>query len=179
MTPEDRRLGKTMNFGIVYGMSGFRLGRELGIPVGQANAYIESYFNRYSGIKHLFDDLEQGAEREGFVTTLFGRKRYIEGIESRGRDQGFRRRAAINAPIQGSAADIIKLAMVKLDKRIEEESLPLQLLLQIHDELVFECPPDFVEEAQKIVREEMEQAVSLSVPLKVDIGTGNHWEQAH
>jgi DNA polymerase I len=179
ITPEQRRIGKTINFGIVYGMSGFRLGQDLGIPVSVASNYIENYFARYPGIRTLFDRLERDAESLGYVTTICGRRRYVEGIASRGRDDGFLRRAAINAPIQGSAADLVKLAMVQLSKLIKEQNLPLTMLLQIHDELVFECPVDFVDSARSFIKATMEGVMTLRVPLKVDVGQGENWFQAH
>jgi DNA polymerase I len=179
VTPEQRRIGKTINFGIVYGMSGFRLGQELGMPVSVASNYIENYFSRYPGIRKLFDRLEADAEKLGYVTTICGRRRYVEGMASRGRDDGFMRRAAINAPIQGSAADLVKLAMVKLDRAIVKEKLPISMLLQIHDELVFECPAGMLDEAKSFIRSGMEEVMPLRVPLKVDIGHGQNWFVAH
>lgn len=179
VSAETRRIGKTINFGIVYGMSGFRLARDLGIPVGIGNKYIENYFNRYAGVKEFFNQLEKEADSKQYVTTLFGRKRFLSGIESRGRDAGFRRRAAMNAPIQGSAADLVKKAMIILQNTIDSDKLPLKMLLQIHDELVFECEASFVESAALIIREVMENVVQLKVPLHVDIGTGKNWHEAH
>lgn len=179
VSKEDRRVGKTINFGIVYGMSGFRLGRELGIPVGMAAEYIESYFAKFASVKEFFATLEEQAERDGFVTTLFGRKRIIASIDSSGRDRGFLRRVAINAPLQGTAADIIKLAMVSLNRRIQTEKLPLKMILQIHDELVLECDESFLEEGQSIVREEMAGVYELCVPLRVDVASGANWDEAH
>jgi DNA polymerase-1 len=179
MSSEERRVGKTINFGIIYGMSAFRLGKDLGIPVGVASEYINNYFDRYPRVRGFFDELEKHAEDKGFVSTLFGRKRFLSQINTSGRDRGFVRRAAMNAPIQGSAADVIKLAMISIDARIRKEKLPLKLLLQIHDELVFECSSDFEDEATALVREEMEGVTELLVPLKVDIGSGVNWEEAH
>jgi DNA polymerase-1 len=179
VTPELRRIGKTINFGVVYGMSGFRLARDLGIPVSEGNRYIKEYFNRYSGVREYFKELEQRADSDGYVSTLFGRRRYIPASGGSSRDQGFRRRIAINAPIQGSAADLIKLAMINIDKRIQKESLPLRMLLQIHDELVFECDEGAVDECCDFVKSEMEQVISLKVPLKVDMDSGVNWYEAH
>ncbi|RMG40039.1 MAG: DNA polymerase I [Candidatus Dadabacteria bacterium] len=175
----ERRIGKTINFGIIYGMSGFRLGRELGIPVGEANRYIEEYFAAYPGVKEYFARVEKEAEENGYVTTLFGRKRFLSEINASGRDRGFVVRAAINAPLQGSAADIIKLAMIRLDSKIREEQLPLTMILQIHDELMFECDIDAAEEMKEVVKKEMEGVIKLKVPLKVDLGVGPNWEEAH
>lgn len=177
--PELRRIGKTINFGVIYGMSGFRLGAELGIPVGIAQEYINNYFARYPRVKQYFKRLEEDAVRSGAVSTLFGRRRIISDLDTSGRDKGFALRAAINAPIQGTAADIIKLAMVRLEERIEREELPFKLILQIHDELLFECKREFVDEATEIIRQEMEQVIELKVPLKVDVGVGGNWQEAH
>jgi DNA polymerase I len=179
VSPEMRRIGKTVNFGVVYGMSGFRLGRELGIPVGVAAKYIDNYFARYAGVRKFFAELEEAARSHGFVSTLFGRRRVIGDIDTSGRDQGFLRRAAINAPIQGTSADIIKMAMARIDHRIRADKLPLAMIMQIHDELVFECRVDFKEEAIELVRREMEQVVRLSVPLEVDVKWGYNWDEAH
>lgn len=179
LSVEERRLGKTMNFGIVYGMGGFRLSRELGIPLGAANNYIERYFSLYSGIKVFFAQQEKEALEKGAVHTIFGRKRVLADIESNGRDKGFVLRAALNAPIQGSAADIVKYAMVRLDKCIRRERLPMRMLLQIHDELVFECDESYREDAIKLIRAEMEGVLPLSVPLLVEVGWGHNWQQAH
>lgn len=178
ITPEQRRIGKTINFGVIYGMGGFRLARELGIPLHIANKYIEDYFDKYAGVRKLFAELEEAATRDGYVTSLLGRKRFIAHIDASGRDAGFARRAALNAPIQGSAADIVKLAMICLDRRIRSEKLPLEMLLQIHDELVFECAADQVQSMVQIVQNEMEHAIELSVPLKVDVGFGRTWREA-
>lgn len=177
--PEMRRIGKTINFGIVYGMSGFRLGRDLGIPVSTANSYIERYFENYPRVRVLFQKLENDAEQLGYVTTLFGRKRVLTDIDSTGRDRGFLTRAAINAPLQGSAADIIKIAMIRLADKIEKSGAPLDMILQIHDELVFECDTPFVTLAVDMIRSEMESAATLVVPLRVDVGVGHDWQEAH
>lgn len=179
ITPDLRRIGKVINFGIIYGMSAFRLSRELGLTLYEARDYIDNYFKHYSGVKIYFDTLEEQAESQGFVTTLFGRKRYMANLDSSGRGAGFIQRVAINAPIQGTAADIVKLAMLKINERIINEELGLKMLLQIHDELVFECDERFVESASSLIKEEMEQVVKLSVPLKVSIASGLNWEEAH
>lgn len=178
VTPDLRRIGKTINFGVVYGMSGFRLARDLGIPVGEGNRYIEEYFNRYAGVRKYFVELEQAAEQDGFVSTLFGRRRYIP-VTTQGRDQGYRKRIAINAPIQGSAADLIKLAMIHIDRESSARMLPLTMLLQIHDELVFECEAGAVDECSAFIREQMETVTELDVPLTVDMDWGANWYEAH
>ena len=175
VSADQRRIGKTINFGIVYGMSGFRLGRELGISVSTANSYIEGYFERYPNVKQYFAELELQAEHQGFVTTLFGRKRYITDLDTSGRDRGFAARVAINAPIQGSAADIIKLAMIRLSARISADDLALKMILQIHDELLFEADHDRVEDLSALIKSEMESVCELAVPLRVDVGSGKTW----
>jgi DNA polymerase-1 len=179
LTSDQRRIGKTINFGVVYGMSGFRLGRELGIPVSIANGYIENYFQRYAGVREFFDRLGKEADELGFVKTLFGRKRIIAQIDASGRDQGFVRRAALNAPIQGTAADIVKLAMMAVDRSLRENRLPGKMLLQIHDELLIEGDRAAERELVSAVKTAMEGVVSLAVPLVVDVGTGKNWQEAH
>ncbi len=174
-----RRIGKTINFGVVYGMSGFRLARDLGLPVFEGNRYIEDYFNHYSGVRDYFNALEQDALSKGYVSTMFGRRRYLSKIESQDRDGGFLRRVAINAPIQGSAADLIKLAMINIDRLIKQEGLPVQMLLQIHDELLFEVEENFAQQACEFIRAQMQDVVKLRVPLKVEVGQGANWYLAH
>ena len=178
VTSEQRRIGKTINFGIVYGMSGFRLARELGISVSTANSYIEGYFDRYPNVKQYFAQLEWQAEHEGFVSTLFGRKRIITDLDTSGRDRGFAARVAINAPIQGTAADIIKLAMIRLDAKIRCEKLPLAMILQIHDELLFEVEEQETAAMSALIKSEMESVCELAVPLRVDVGSGKTWGDA-
>ena len=179
VTPEMRRIGKTMNFGIIYGMSGFRLARELGTPVHLGNQYIEKYFARYPGVKKLFAKLEADAASLGEVTTIFGRKRVLTDLDMSGRDRGFQNRVAVNAPIQGTAADIVKLAMISIAEVIRKESPPYFLTLQIHDELVFECEASFADRAKAVIKSHMEQVAKLRVPLKVDVGVGLNWQEAH
>ncbi|MBX7138536.1 MAG: DNA polymerase I [Oligoflexia bacterium] len=179
VSSEQRRIGKTINFGIIYGMGPQRLARELGISFAVANQYIEDYFARYPKVRTLFAKIEKDAQELGYVTTVMGRKRFVSSIDASGRDQGFVLRAALNAPFQGSAADIVKLAMIALDQRIVGSKAPLKMLLQIHDELVFECPQTYAAEAVKMIQAEMEGVLELRVPLKVDVGVGANWEEAH
>jgi DNA polymerase-1 len=181
VTPEQRRVGKTLNFGIIYGMSGFRLAKELGISVREADSYIEQYFAQYPNVKKYFSSLEAKAVSDGFVETAFGRKRFLKtAVENAERDRGFINRIAINAPIQGTAADIVKKAMIAIDRRITEDSLAMRLILQVHDELVFEAKSEQVEKLSKIIKSEMESVVSdWSVPMKVEVGSGAHWGVAH
>jgi len=177
ISTDQRRIGKTINFGIIYGMGPYRLSRELGIPMSVAKAYIENYFGNYPKVREYFDSVERDAREKGFVTTLFGRQRNIADIDATGRDKEFVIRAAINAPLQGTAADIIKLAMIKIDNYIKAK--PIKMILQVHDELVFECQEDFKSEAIELIQKEMEGVVSLAVPLKVGIGVGLNWNDAH
>ena len=181
VTDVVRRVGKTINFGIVYGMGAFRLSRELGIPVNQASQYITNYFSRYPRVKEYFGKLEDAAMSHGEVQTIFGRKRVISSIDTSGRDQGFAMRAAINAPLQGSAADIIKLAMIRVDDMLRASGVDAKLILQIHDELLIEAKDQGPAENQKLmksVQEAMEGVMLLSVPLKVDAGIGTSWTEA-
>jgi DNA polymerase-1 len=181
VTDNERRVGKTINFGIVYGMGAFRLGKELGIPVGQASSYIQNYFSRYPRVKAYFAKLEEAALSNGEVQTIFGRKRVISSIDTSGRDQGFALRAAINAPLQGSAADIIKVAMIEVDKLLREKFPASSLILQIHDELLIEAPDHGAAKNKELldaVQQAMEGVMELSVPLKVDVGSGHSWQEA-
>lgn len=181
VSDHERRIGKTINFGIVYGMGAFRLGKELGIPVGQASSYITSYFNRYPRVKEYFAKLEEAALSQGEVQTIFGRKRVITSIDTSGRDQGFALRAAINAPLQGSAADIIKIAMLRVDDLLSQRYPGASLILQIHDELLIEAPDHGEERNRELiaaVTKAMEQVIDLKVPLKVDAGSGHSWQEA-
>lgn len=181
MTPDIRRQAKAINFGVIYGISGFGLARNLRIPRKEAQAFIDTYFERFPGIRTYMDDTVAFAKEHGFVETLFGRKIHTPEINARGPHAGFSRRAAINAPIQGTAADIIRRAMIRMPKAIAD--LPARMLLQVHDELIFEVPKDAVEETTDVVRGVMSGAalpvVKLDVPLVVDAGTGLNWAEAH
>jgi DNA polymerase-1 len=180
--PDDiRRIGKTINFGIVYGMGAFRLGKELGIPVNQASQYITNYFKRYPKVKEYFAKLEETALSNGEVQTIYGRKRVISSIDTSGRDSGFAMRAAINAPLQGSAADIIKLAMIRVDELLTKEFPGANLILQIHDELLIEATDLGTEANARLlaaIQAAMENVMELRVPLKVDVGQGRNWQES-
>lgn len=181
MTPEIRRRAKAINFGVIYGISGFGLARNLRIPRAEAQAFIDTYFERFPGIRAYMDATVEFAKREGRVETLFGRRIHTPEINTKGPGAGFAKRAAINAPIQGTAADIIRRAMIRLPEVIAD--LPATMLLQVHDELVFEVAKDAVQETVARVRAVMEAAaepvVKLSVPLVVDAGVGDTWAEAH
>jgi len=180
ITKDDRRIAKTINFGIMYGMSPFRLGRDLGIPRARAENFIKSYFDKYSGIRIFMDKVIADAEKTGKVSTLMGRERFIPGINSRNKtEKSGARRMAVNTPIQGSAADIVKLAMLKLAHRLREENLNSRMILQVHDELIFEVPDSELTIMEKLVKEEMEAAVTLSIPLRTSIETGKRWGDFH
>ena len=180
VTSDMRRKAKTANFGIIYGISVFGLAERLNIPRSEAKELIDGYFETFPMVKTYMDKCIENAREKGFVETIFGRKRYLPDINSHNANvRGFAERNAINAPIQGSAADIIKIAMVRISKRIAEENLKSQMILQVHDELNFNVPVDEIETLKLLVKEEMEQACSLQVPLKVDIGIGNNWLEAH
>jgi DNA polymerase-1 len=176
MDKETRNRAKAVNFGIVYGISPFGLAAQLGIAQAEARAYIERYFARYAGVKAFIDKTLEGARREGSVRTLFGRMRPIPDIESRNPNQrGFAERTAVNTPLQGTAADLIKLAMISIDRKIAERKLKTVMVLQVHDELLFEVPEDETAEIEALVREEMEGVVRLSVPILAHLGFGPNW----
>jgi DNA polymerase-1 len=179
VTPEARREAKAVNFGIVYGISGFGLAAQLGISRAEADKYIRNYFARYSGVRRFLDETLAEVRRTGVARTLFGRERPIPDMDSRNSSaRGFAERAALNSPLQGTAADLIKLAMVRIDAAIEAGSYSSLMLLQVHDELVFECPPEEVGALRTLVKREMEGVLELKVPLVVDIGVGANWRDA-
>lgn len=181
VTGEMRRKAKTANFGIIYGISAFGLSARLGIPRGEAKELIDGYFSSFPGVKRYIDKTIEQAHKDGYVDTLFGRRRYIQNINSRNRNLvANAERMAINAPIQGTAADIIKVAMVRVARRLREEGFRSQMILQVHDELCFTVPSDERERLVAMVKEEMEQVLpSLSVPLVADVGVGENWLEAH
>ena len=181
VTGEMRRKAKTANFGIIYGISAFGLSARLGIPRGEAKELIDGYFSSFPGVKRYIDKTIEQAHKDGYVDTLFGRRRYIQNINSRNRNLvANAERMAINAPIQGTAADIIKVAMVRVARRLREEGFRSQMILQVHDELCFTVPGDECERLVAMVKEEMEQVLpSLSVPLVADVGVGENWLEAH
>jgi DNA polymerase I len=179
VTPEARRAAKAVNFGIVYGISPFGLAAQLGISRGEAEKYIKNYFARYSGVRKFIDETIAEVRQTGVTRTMFGRERPIPDINSRNPNaRGFAERTAVNSPLQGTAADLIKLAMVRIDAALERGGYRSAMLLQVHDELVFECPPEEVQAVSALVRREMEGVREFSVPLVVDIGTGENWRDA-
>ena len=180
VTPDQRRTAKVINFGLIYGMSAFGLARNLGIERGAAQQYVERYFQRYPGVKRFMDETRAQARQIGYVETVFGRRLYLPDIRS-GNTQlrQYAERSAINAPMQGTAADIIKRAMITIDAWCTAEDAPARLIMQVHDELVLEVREDAVQQASAAVRERMVNAASLSVPLRVDVGVGANWDEAH
>ena len=181
MDPMVRRQAKAINFGVIYGISGFGLARNLRIPRKEAQSFIDTYFERFPGIRTYMDETVSFAKENGYVETLFGRKIHTSEINAKGPQAGFAKRAAINAPIQGTAADVIRRAMVQMPNAIKH--LPAKMLLQVHDELIFEVSKDALNETTEVVRNIMEKAsepvVKLDVPLVVDAGFGNNWANAH
>ena len=181
MPPEVRRRAKAINFGVIYGISGFGLARNLRIPRAEAQAFIDTYFERFPEIRRYMDDTVAFARENGFVQTIFGRRIQTPGIRDKGPGAGNARRAAINAPIQGAAADVIRRAMVRMPAAIRD--LPARMLLSVHDELVFEAEeaavPALIETARAVMVNAPEPAVRLSVPLVVDAGAGANWAEAH
>jgi DNA polymerase-1 len=180
VTPEMRRGAKVINFGIIYGMSAFGLGKELDIDPKVASAYIEGYFQRYQGVKGYIDSSLKEAREKGHVYTLFGRRRYLPEINSSNQmASNAAERTAINTPIQGTAADLIKVAMIQIQRRLKDLNLSTKMIMQVHDELVFECPEGELERASRIIREGMEGVMKCSVPLRVSISHGRNWNEAH
>jgi len=180
MDPMIRRKAKAINFGIIYGISGFGLARQLGIPRGEAQDYINAYFAKFPEIRDYMEETKTEARKQGYVKTLFGRRVYIPGIGDKNPNvRGFAERAAINAPIQGGAADIIKRAMIRLPKALADEGLGALMLLQVHDELIFEVTEAEIAKASAVVKSVMEAAAHLDVPLTVDVGVGMTWAEAH
>ena len=180
VTADHRRLAKTINFGLIYGMSAFGLARNLGIERSAAAKYVETYFARYPGVKSFMDRTRAQAREEGFVETVFGRRLYLPDIRSgNAAMRQYAERSAINAPMQGTAADIIKRAMITVDAWCQREDLPARLIMQVHDELVFEVRQDAVESVKAPIIERMVGAAELKVPLRVEVGVGTNWDQAH
>lgn len=180
ITPEQRRSAKAVNFGIVYGIGAFSLAKDINVSVGEAKRYIEDYLTHYSGVKEYMDKVTKSAEKDGWAVTMFGRKRFIPEILSTNKTvKALGKRIAMNTPIQGTAADIIKIAMVRVYRRLKAELPEARLILQVHDELIVEAPEDKAAQAAKILTEEMQGAVKLAVPLTADAKEGRSWYEAH
>ena len=179
VTPLMRRRAKAVNFGIVYGISAFSLSGDIGVTVAEADAYIKSYFALYKGVKKYMDEVVENAKRDGYVTTLMGRRRYLPELTSgKGPTRAFGERVARNMSIQGSAADIIKLAMIRVYDKLRQNGMKTRLILQVHDELILETTPDEMEKASQILHDEMMNAAQLSVPLEADVHSGKNWLEA-
>ena len=175
-----RNRAKAINFGIIYGISPFGLARQLAIPQKDAKTYIEAYFEKYPGVRDYMEEKKEAARTDGFVTTIFGRKVHVPGINDKNpARRNFMERAAINAPLQGAAADIIKRAMIRMPKALTRAGLKAKMLLQVHDELIFEVPEKELEKTTKVVTDTMEAAAHLSVPLVCETGIGSSWDEAH
>lgn len=180
VTDDQRRSAKAINFGLMYGMSAFGLAKQLGISRGEAQEYMDMYFDRYPGVKAYMDDIRETASANGFVETVFGRRLYLPEINARNANRRqYAERTAINAPMQGTAADIIKRAMISVHQWLQDERPGARMIMQVHDELVFEVDKDKVESIKDRVTDLMNAAASLSVPLKVDVGVGKNWDEAH
>ncbi|WP_018118596.1 DNA polymerase I [Corynebacterium mastitidis] len=179
VTPELRRRVKAMSYGLVYGLSAYGLSQQLGIPAGEAKRIMEAYFERFGGVKRYLDEVVEQARRDGYTSTLFGRRRYLPELASTNRvARENAERAALNAPIQGTAADIIKVAMLRVDRAFARAELRSRVLLQVHDELVVEVSPGELDRVREIVEREMGRAITLRVPLEVSVGVGQNWEEA-
>ena len=180
VSKDQRRSAKAINFGLIYGMSAFGLAKQLDISRPEAQEYVDLYFKRYPGVKEYMEQTKEKAKEDGFVETVFGRRLYLHEINAKnGMRRQYAERTAINAPMQGTAADIIKLAMINLDKKIETGKLDMRMIMQVHDELIFEIKESQVDDAIKLITNEMEHAAKLSVPLVVDVGIGINWDEAH
>ncbi|HET7132864.1 MAG TPA: DNA polymerase, partial [Gammaproteobacteria bacterium] len=180
VTADQRRSAKVINFGLIYGMSAFGLAKQLGIERGEAQSYVDLYFERYPGVKRYMDDTRRSARERGYVSTVFGRRLYLPDINVRNAQQRqYAERSAINAPMQGSAADIVKRAMIEVDAWLRSHHPEARLIMQVHDELVVEVPAQHVGAVGAAVKRLMESAGSLAVPLRADIGVGDNWDQAH
>jgi DNA polymerase-1 len=180
VTADQRRSAKAINFGLIYGMSAFGLAKQLGIDRGDAQAYVDRYFERYPGVRRYMDETRAGARRLGYVSTVFGRRLYLPEINARNAQQRqYAERSAINAPMQGTAADIIKLAMIQVAAWLDAHRPRARLIMQVHDELVIEVPEDEAQDVGAAVARIMEGAADLRAPLRVDQGLGANWDEAH
>ena len=180
VSDDERRVAKTINFGLIYGISSFGLAKQLRIDTKSAKDFIDKYFSRYSGVRDFMDEIKNQAKKDGYVSTLSGRKVFLPNItHSNFQIRSAAERTAINAPIQGTAADILKVAMININDWIEKEKGKVSMLMQVHDELVFEVDKSLVESATKTIDKLMSSSLKLDVPLIVDIGIGENWDKAH
>ena len=180
VTPTLRSRAKAVNFGIVYGISAFSLAQDIGVWPSEAKAYIDAYLSKYHGVRDYMKHIVEQARADGYVSTLYGRRRELPELKSSNFNmRSFGERVALNMPIQGTAADIIKLAMVRVYRRLREEKLQARLILQVHDELIVECPEEEAERVCELLRYEMEHTAELAVPLTADAHIGHSWAEAH
>jgi DNA polymerase-1 len=180
VSSDQRRSAKAINFGLMYGMSAFGLAKQLGIARGEAQEYVDLYFDRYPGVKAFMDNTREQARADGFIETVFGRRLYLPEINARNAQRRqYAERSAINAPMQGTAADIIKKAMITVHDWLQNDRSGARMIMQVHDELVFEVEEDKVDAVRDRVVELMNGAAELSVPLQVDVGVGLNWDEAH
>ena len=179
VTPLMRSRAKAVNFGIVYGIGAFSLAKDIGVTRAEADSYIKGYLANFSGVAKYMTDIVEKAKKDGYVETMFARRRYLPELSSSNHMlRAFGERVALNMPIQGTSADIIKIAMVRVYERLKKQCLMAKLIMQVHDGLIIEAPLDEVQEAGKILKEEMENAVNLRVKLEADVGTGKTWYDA-
>jgi DNA polymerase-1 len=180
VTPTLRSRAKAVNFGIVYGISAFSLAQDIGVYTNEAKAYMDAYLDKYHGVRDYMKNIVEVAKSQGYVSTLYGRRRYLPELKSSNFNmRSFGERVALNMPVQGTAADVIKLAMVNVYKRLKSEQLSARLILQVHDELIVECPGEEAERVQQILTEEMENVAKLAVPLIAEAHIGHSWAEAH
>ena len=180
ITPRLRASAKAVNFGIVYGIGAFSLAKDIGVSVKEAGEFIDNYLNHFPGVRTYMDKTIQEGEEQGYVATLFGRRRALPELASKNRNiKALGQRMAMNTPIQGTAADVIKLAMVRVWRRLRAEGLKARLILQVHDELIVEAPLEEADRAAVILGEEMRGAVDFAVPLNADVNRGQNWLEAH
>ena len=179
VTKDERTHAKAVNFGIVYGISDFGLGEQLGISRKKAKEYIDQYLEKYSGIKQFMQDIVYKTKEKGYVETLYKRRRYVPELQSNNyMVRQFGSRVAMNTPIQGTAADIMKIAMINVYKKLKEQKLKSKLLLQVHDELLIEAVPEEIEQVKNILKNEMENVITLKVPLIAELSVGTNWLEA-
>jgi DNA polymerase-1 len=180
VTPEMRRKAKAINFGIMYGMGPFKLAGQIGVGMKMARKYLDDYYATYAGVRKFMKELPEQATKDGYVTTILGRKRFLPDLNNPNRiAQQAAQRAAINSTMQGSAADLMKLAMIRVHNALQKSRMPARMILQVHDELILEVRKDAAKDAAALLKKEMEGVYPLSVPLVVDVATGNNWGEAH
>jgi len=180
VTADMRRTAKAVNFGIVYGISAFSLSEDIHVSVAQAKAYMEKYFDHYSGVRAYMDRVVEQGREDGWVSTLYGRRRWLPELKSSNFNmRAFGERVALNMPIQGTAADVIKLAMLRVDETLRREGLEAKLVLQVHDELIVECPEGEAEQVKTLLKREMEAVADYAVKLVADANIGKTWAECH